>query len=283
MAQTLSKLDIRPLTTALGAEIFGVDISCPLDDATFTAIRQALHDHLVIFFRDQKLDPAQLKAFASRFGPLNVHPFVDPMAEHEEILEVKKDVNDTRNFGGLWHSDLTFLERPPMGSVLYAVEVPKAGGDTMFANMYQAYETLSDGMRKMIDPLIAIHSAVQVYGVAGATGMPGSSMQTQQTEAADGEVEHPLVRTHPETGRRSLFVSLPYTRRIKGMTVEESAPLLNYLARHAVTPEFTCRFRWEKGSVAFWDNRCTKHFALNDYHGQRRVMHRVTVEGDRPV
>ena len=208
------------------------------------------------------------------------------MPGHPEILEVLKDVDDEQNFGGLWHIDLTFLEEPPLGSVLYARELPPTGGDTLWANLYTAYETLSDGMKRMIDGLVGIHSAVRVYGPEDETDYRNrkTSMDLDQTEEALEEVEHPVVRTHPETGRKCLFLGGGhYLRRFKDMTEAESAPLLNYLNAHAVRPEFTCRFRWEKDSIAFWDNRCTQHFALNDYAGHRRLMHRVTIDGDRPV
>jgi len=182
---------------------------------------------------------------------------------------------------------VTYLDEPALGSILYALEVPDYGGDTMFANQYMAYEALSPGMRHMLDGLVAIHSARGVYGVdadnsyARRDGL--SAMQIKRSEAAHRETEHPVVRTHPETGRKGLYVNRNFTVRFKDMTVEESRPLLNFLYEHAVRPEFTCRFRWERGSIAFWDNRCVQHYALNDYHGQRRVMHRVTINGDRPV
>jgi taurine dioxygenase len=182
---------------------------------------------------------------------------------------------------------VTYLDEPALGSILYALEVPAYGGDTMFANQYLAYEALSPGMQRMLDGLTAIHSAKHVYGVgsdndyARLKGL--SAMKIVRGEAAHRETEHPVVRTHPETGRKCLYVNRNFTVRFKDMTVEESRPLLNFLFEHAVRPEFTCRFRWEAGSIAFWDNRCVQHYALNDYHGQRRVMHRVTVNGDRPV
>ena len=279
-------IDVRPLNNALGAEIAGVDLSAPLDNRQAEEIHTAFLENLVVFFRDQHLTPDQHKSFARRFGDLNVHPHVKSLDGHPEILEVRKDEKDTRNFGGLWHIDLTFVERPSLGSLLYAHEVPDRGGDTLWGNMYLAYETLSDGMKKMLDPLVGVHSGIEVYGpkeITGADRDKRMSMKMAQTDDADRDVEHPIVRTHPETGRKSLFVGGNYLRRFKDMTMEESAPLLAYLRDHMRREEFTCRWRWQANDLAFWDNRCTTHFALNDYDGSRRVMHRVTVEGDRPV
>jgi taurine dioxygenase len=206
-------------------------------------------------------------------------------SKHPQIIEVRKEPEDKRNFGGGWHTDVSYLERPALGSVLYAREVPETGGDTLFANQYLAYEALSDGMKRMLEGMIAIHSARRPYGVNAARAFdPGpSSMSFHFSETAHAEVEHPVVRTHGETGRKTLYVNGTFTTRFKGMTEEESAPLLHYLFQQAVRPEFTCRFRWRRNSIAFWDNRCVQHNAINDYHGARRVMHRVTIEGERPI
>jgi taurine dioxygenase len=283
---TQGTIAVKPLTSALGAEIEGVDLSEPLDNRTAETVHRAFLDHQVIFFRDQGITPDQHKDFARRFGPLNVHPYVKALDGHPEILEVFKDSNDSKNFGGLWHIDMSFLEEPPLGSILYAKELPEAGGDTMWANLYLAYEMLSDGMKKLLDGLIGIHSAGPVYGPREVTGdrARGTTMKLDQTEDALTEVRHPVVRTHPETARKCLFLGGGrYLRRFENMTEEESAPLIGYLAEFAVRPELTCRFRWAPGSLAFWDNRCTQHYALNDYHGERRLMHRVTIDGDRPV
>ena len=280
--QTIS---VTPIAGALGAEIGGVDLAGKLPDGVIAEIRAALLKHHVIFFRGQHLSPEQHLSFGRRFGELQVHDFVEGMDDNQEILEVRKEADEVLNFGGGWHTDVSYLERPALGSVLYAHAVPEYGGDTLFANQHLAYETLSDGMRAMLDGMTAIHSARRPYGVnaprAFATGP--SSMTFHFTEAAHGEVEHPVVRTHVETGRKSLYVNRTFTLRFKDMTEAESAPLLDYLCDHAVRPEFTCRFRWQKNSIAFWDNRCVQHNAINDYHGQRRVMHRVTIEGERPV
>jgi taurine dioxygenase len=279
------KITVNRIAGALGAEIGGVDLSQPLGDAVIGEIRQALAENCVIFFRDQHLTPEQHLNFGRRFGALQVHDFVDGLEDNQEIIEVRKEEYEMRNFGGGWHSDVSYLERPALGSVLYAREVPDAGGDTMFANQYLAYETLSEGLKEMLGKMRAIHSARPSYGLdarrradAGKT-----SMGIHFTEDAHGEVDHPVVRTHPWSGKKCLYVHGGFTVRFQGMTEEESAPLLHYLYKHAVRPEFTCRFRWEKNSIAFWDNRCVQHNAINDYHGKRRVMHRVTIEGERPV
>jgi taurine dioxygenase len=278
-------LAVTPIAGALGAEIGGVDLSEPLSDAVIGEIRAALLKHHVIFFRDQHLTPEQHLAFGRRFGELQVHDFVEAMEENDEILEVRKEPEETLNFGGGWHTDVSYLERPALGSVLYAREVPDYGGDTMFASQHLAYETLSDGMKAMLEGMTAIHSARRPYGLnaprAAYTGP--SSMRFRFSEEAHAEVEHPVIRTHVETGRKSLYVNGNFTIRFKDMTEAESTPLLEYLWAHAVRPEFTCRFRWQKNSIAFWDNRCVQHNAINDYHSKRRVMHRVTIEGERPV
>jgi taurine dioxygenase len=281
-----SRIEVRPISGAGGAEIFGVDVGGELDDGTVGEIRDALNEHCVVFFRDQEIDVAQHKAFARRFGPIFIHPNYNGVSADPEVLMVRREPSDTSYVGELWHTDTTMVAEPPMGAILYGIDVPPYGGDTMFANQYMAYETLSPGMQRLLDGLVAVHSARHIYGVgadndyARLKGL--SAMTIRRSEAAHRETEHPVVRTHPETGRKGLYVNRNFTVRFKDMTVEESRPLLNFLWEHAVKPEFTCRFRWETGSIAFWDNRCVQHYALNDYHGQRRVMHRVTVNGDRP-
>ncbi len=282
MAQPLT---VTRIAGALGAEISGVDLSRDLDNSVIAEIRRALVEHQVIFFRDQHMTPAQHLAFGRRFGQLQVHDFVDGMMDNQEIIEVRKEEYEMRNFGGGWHTDVSYLERPALGSILYAREVPDAGGDTMFASQYLAYETLSDGMKAMLGDMRAVHSARRSYGLTAPRRADEgkTSMGIRFTEEAHAEIDHPVVRTHPESGRKCLYVHGGFTVRFKDMTAEESAPLLEYLYRHAVRPEFTCRFRWRNNSVAFWDNRCVQHNAINDYDGQRRVMHRVTIEGERPV
>lgn len=283
---TYQHIEVAPIAGALGAEIAGVDLSQDIGNAAFSEIQQALHENLVIFFRDQDLTPDQHKDFGRRFGTLNIHPQYVPLDGHPEILPVLKEPEDTLNIGASWHTDVSFLEQPSMGSILYAHEVPKAGGDTMFANQYLAYEALSEGMRDMLDGMTAVHSdRVLSNPTSAANRNEGRSTLIREEAMIDEEIvnEHPVVRTHVETGRKCLYVNRAFTTRFSGMTEAESKPLLEFLYAHAARPEFTCRFRWEKHSVAFWDNRCTQHYALNDYQGQRRSMHRVTVNGERPV
>ncbi len=283
---TYRKIDITPISGALGAEIGGVDLA-RLDDETFAEIRRAHGEFHVIFFRDQTITPEQHSAFGARFGDFDLHPFAAGLDDHPEIMPVVKEADDPGgNFGGTWHSDVTFNERPPLGSILYALEVPDHGGDTLFTNMCLAYETLSDGMKATLEGLSAVHSASRAYGLQDSRikqyGAQSNSMKIRTGDDAEATVEHPVIRTIPETGKRALFVNDTFTINFTGWTEAESQPLLDYLYAHSQRPEFTCRFRWRKGSVAFWDNRCSQHFALNDYQGQRREMHRVTIIGERP-
>ncbi len=273
-------LDIKPIAGALGAEIHGVDLSAELDSGTVAAIRRALLDQLVIFFRDQDLLPERFLAFARRFGTPVEYPLVKGIDGYPEIVRVAKLEHETVNFGGIWHSDTTYLETPPMGTLLVAREVPPVGGDTLFANMYLAYETLSDGMKRLIEGLKGVSTSIK----ADATRTREDRIKSDPTKQSRHEfiAEHPVVRTHPETGRKALYINIAHTVRFAGMTEEESAPILRYLFQHQVRPEFTCRFAWRVGSLAFWDNRAMQHNPVNDYHGYRRVMHRITVAGDRP-
>jgi taurine dioxygenase len=273
-------LDIRPLSGALGAEILGVDLSADVSDETIAAIHAAWLEHLVIFFRDQTLEPAQLLALARRFGEPVEYPFVKGLEGFPQITPVIKLEHEKINFGGLWHSDTAYLDKPPMGTMLIARETPPRGGDTLFANMYLAYETLSAGLRRLLDGLTAINSSAKADVTRTREDRIKDSAKTDARK--EYNAEHPVVRTHPETGRKALYVNGGHTIGFKDMSAEESTPLLNYLFAHMVRPEFTCRFRWEVGSLALWDNRCTQHNPVNDYHGHRRVMHRVTLAGDVP-
>jgi taurine dioxygenase len=276
-----NSLAIKPIAGALGAEIEGVDLGLVLDEDMVGALRRALLDHLVIFFRDQDLSLDAFRAFARRFGTPIEYPFVKGLDGYPEIIEVTKLEHERVNFGGIWHSDTTYLEIPPMGSLLLAREVPPAGGDTLFANMYLAYEALSAGMRRLLDGLTAVSSSAK----ADVTRTREDRIQSAPAGAAKRHftAEHPVVRTHPETGRKALYVNTAHTVRFSEMTEAESAPLLNFLFEHLTRPEFTCSFRWKPGALAFWDNRATQHNPINDYHGYRRVMHRITLAGDRPV
>ena len=265
---------IRQIAGALGAELLDIDLSSRLTTIQIREIRQALLDHCVIFFRDQTITPDQQIAFARAFGEVVEYPMIKPLPNHPEIIPVVKEADEKVNFGGLWHTDTAYLAQPPLGSILLAKEVPPFGGDTLFANGYLAYEALSKGLKSALAPLNAVNRS----GGASVAKTRGASAAAEEKTAT-----HPVIRTHPETGRKSLYVNLAHTCRFDGMTEAESAPLLSYLFQHQIRPEFTCRFSWRKGSMAFWDNRCTLHNPVNDYHGHRRVMHRITIAGDTPV
>ncbi len=278
-----TRLEIRLLSGAGGAEISGVDVAQDLDDETIGEIRDALNEHCVVFFRNQELDVARHKAFARRFGEIFIHPNYVGMGDDPEIVMVRREPGDTGYVGEDWHADTTMWPEPPMGAILYGIDVPPYGGDTMFANQYLAYETLSDGMKKLLSGLKAVHSDITVAGPQAARNRYRTNKVREDSHWRETVSEHPVVRTHPETGRKALFVNRSYTQRFVGMTAEESAPLLEFLWSHATRPEFTCRFRWESGSVAVWDNRCSMHIAVNDVWKFPRVMYRVQMCGDRPV
>ena len=274
-------MEIRKISGALGAELLGVDLAAGLGASQAKEIRQALLDHLVIFLPNQKLASHQFLSFAQAMGEPVEYPFVKGLEGFPHIIEVKKLEHEKVNFGGIWHSDTTYLENPPMGAMLISREVPPYGGDTMFANQYLAYETLSSTMKRLLDGLTGISSSAR----ADVSKTREDRIKTDGKEAAPKEyrAEHPVIRTHPETGRKALYVNVAHTAGIKGLTDEESAPLLKFLFKHQVKPEFTCRFAWEPDTIAFWDNRCAQHNPINDYHGFRRVMHRITLKGDKPV
>ncbi len=276
-----SSIEIRPIAGALGAEIYGVDLSNRLSDKTIASIRSALLDYLVIFFRDQIIEPSHQIAFAKRFGEVMEYPLLKGLDDYPEVIPVIKLPEETANFGGLWHSDTTYVEVPPMGAILAARELPAVGGDTLFANMYLAYEALSDGMQGLLKGLHGVSSSSKTR----VTQTRQERMKTAAKVKADTQLTavHPVVRTHPETGRKALYINCGHTVRFAEMTEAESEPLLNFLYKHQTRPEFTCSFRWYPGSIAFWDNRCTQHNPVNDYHGFKRVMHRVTIAGSRPI
>jgi taurine dioxygenase len=280
-------IEVRPIAGSLGAEIHGVDLARPLSNSATDELRRAFVEHLVLFFRDQRLTPEEQLAFTRLFGPICRVPYVKHMDEYPDIIAVLKEADERKisTFGNAWHSDFSFLESPPGGSVLYAREVPSHGGDTIWANMYEAYDALSASMRRMLDGLYAMHSG-RPYGVAGVPKDLRTSRSIgieRDNPEADLETAQPVVRVHPESGRKALFVNAIYTVRFKDMTEAESRPLLEFLYQHATRPEFTCRFRWRKGSLALWDNRATLHYAVNDYDGERRLMHRTTFAAERPV
>lgn len=275
------ELELEPISGVVGATVHGIDLADELGDDVIAAIRQAFVDHHVLFFRDQRLSPEQQMGFGRRFGELDTHPFVESSPDHAEVLDVVTLPDDTVNFGGGWHTDLTFLQKPDLGSILYALEVPEAGGDTLFANQQAAYDALSDTMKSMLDGLVAVHSAGSQYE-PGGTSTRSKAMKTRNAELARAEVVHPVVRTHPESGRKGLYVNRAFTTHIKGLRRAESAAMLEFLFDHAVNERFTCRFPWKPGSLAMWDNRSVQHFALHDYAGQQRRMRRITICGDIP-
>ncbi len=277
------RITVTPLAGALGAEIAGVDLTEDLDDETLREIHQAFLDHLVIFFRDQALTPEQQIAFGERFGTLHIHPFIPNLDNYPQIIRLESKESGPAQMAyqsNTWHTDLTYEAKPPMASILHGLEIPEAGGDTMWNNLYAAYEGLSAPMRGFLDGLTAVHNIV--------SSMPADFMeqswapkQLQRLQEKTPPVEHPVVRTHPETGRKCLFVNRNFTSHIAGLHRKESDVLLAYLYEHAEQPEFVVRFKWRKHSLAMWDNRCTQHYALVDYRS-KRTMHRVTVCGDRP-
>jgi taurine dioxygenase len=278
---TGQRITVAPVSGVLGAEVGGVDLASDLDDAAVAEIRQAFLAHHVLFFHDQELTPDQLMRFGRRFGELDTHPFVEGMDSRPEVIEIVTEPEDAVNFGGGWHTDVTFLDEPDLGSILYAVDVPPSGGDTLFADQHAAYDALSDTMKGLIGGLVGLHSAGPQYSPGGYSTR-SRSMRTKNADRADRVVRHPVVRTHPETGRKGLYVNRAFTTRIEGLRRDESEALLGYLLDHATREQFTCRFRWRAGSVAMWDNRSVQHFALYDYRGQRRRMYRITLRGDRP-
>ena len=276
--QNYSHIDVKPVSGALGAEIKGVDISIPLDAEVVSEIRNALLKHLVIFFQNQVISPQQQLNFAEQFGIPMEYPQLKGLPDCPLVTEVIKLEHETLNFGGVWHSDTTYLQQPPMASLLYAIEIPPYGGDTMFSNQYMAYETLSEGLKKTLSELVAVNtSSKPEVSMTREDRMREAGMELNILSAS-----HPAVRTHPETGGKSLFVNKAHTTHFKDWTESESKSLLEFLFQHQVRTEFTCRFRWEKNSLAFWDNRCVQHNPVNDYQGFRRKMHRVTIAGDKP-
>jgi taurine dioxygenase len=272
-------MKVQRIAGALGAEITGIDLA-GASEREIAEVRKAWLEHLVVFFREQKLSSEQYMAFARRIGRPIEYPFVKGIAGFPEIIEVKKLEHEKVNFGGVWHSDTAYLEVPPMASMLLAREIPPYGGDTLFANMYLAYEALSAGMKAMLEKLVAVNSSAK----ADVTRTREDRIKSDASDKVGRDLvaEHPVVRTHPETGRKALYVNFAHTVRFRDMTEKESAPILAFLFQHQVRPEFTCRFVWQTGSLALWDNRCAQHNPVNDYHGYRRVMHRITLEGERP-
>lgn len=276
---TYSEITVYPQSTAVGAVIGGVDLSNDLSNSAMAEIDDAFRRYSVIFFRNQDLTPEQHIAFAKRWGDINVNRFFKPHDDYPQIAMVSKEADQEENIGGAWHTDHSYDQIPAMGSILYAREVPKIGGDTLFSSMYVAYENLSDGMKSTLESLKAWHSSRHAFGYGVADGESYHDGRLANPGKATQDALHPVMVTHPLTGRKALYVNSNFTVRFDGWTAEESKPLLEYLYAHGARQEFTCRFHWEPGSIAFWDNRATWHYAMNDYHGHRRVMHRITLDG----
>ena len=269
-------LKVRPVAGSLGAELSGVDLG-NVSDAQFTEITRAFVAHQVIFFRDQDLDETGYIAFAKRWGEIMLYPYMEGLPGHPEILQVLKEPEDTYAFGSQWHTDSSFIAIPPKATMLYALELPPTGGDTAYASMYHAYDALSDGMKQILADLRVLNIGDQ--RVPRFTELSG--MKQQDPGEVQTRAHHPLIRTHPDSGRKALNVGA-HSIEIEGLTKEESTPLLNFLYQHGTRPEFTCRFRWREGTVGIWDNRCVQHYAIDDYQGHRRRMHRITIAGEEP-
>jgi taurine dioxygenase len=278
----ISDIEIKPLSGALGAEVRGVDLA-RADEETWDRLRAAYADRLMLAIPGQSLSPKSLVQVAENFGTVGFYPFAKGLPEEPHIFAIVKEPHETKNFGEGWHSDTTYTDLPPSATVLYSVEVPPFGGDTLFANMHLAYETLSDGMKELLSGLKAVNSAAHRKGGGRAAGNSFQSVQLVEQEKMNLEATHPVVRTHPETGRKALYVNALHTVRFDNWTEEESRPLLTFLYSHMHRPEFTCRLRWEANTFTIWDNRAAQHLAVNDYHGYRREMHRLSIEGDQPA
>ena len=273
------KINVKPQSAALGAVIEGLDLAQDLSDSTLEELKSALGRYSVIFFRNQDLTPQQHIDLAERWGSINVNRFFKPLEGYPKIAQVIKEADQKENIGGIWHTDPSYDEIPAMGSMLYARKVPEVGGDTLFSSMYLAYEALSDSMKEMLSGLKAWHSSRHAFGYGSAESEHYEDGRLANPDLATQDALHPVVITHPLTGRKALYVNADFTVRFDGWTVEESKPLLDFLYAHGARQEFTCRFQWEAGSIAFWDNRATWHYTINDYHGEQRIMHRITLEG----
>lgn len=274
-------ITVKPSSGSIGAEIHDIDLTSEISDQTVNEIVRAQQEHLVVFFRNQNITPAQHLAFARRFGDILEYPLVKGLDDYPQIAPVVKLAHETTNFGGIWHSDTAYMSKPPKAGMLVARELPPFGGDTMFANMYMAYDSLSCGMKDLLANLRAVNSSAK----AEASATREDRIKTAAKPGSDDVLSacHPVIRTHSETGKKLLYVNIGHTSHFENMSEAESAPLLNFLFAHQTKPEFTCRFVWQSGSIAFWDNQACHHNPVNDYHGFKRVMHRITLAGEGPV
>ncbi|MGZ0188579.1 MAG: TauD/TfdA dioxygenase family protein [Alphaproteobacteria bacterium] len=282
----MASITVRPVSGALGAEIGDVDLG-NLNEETFAEVRQAFLDHQVIFFREQTISPEQQVAFAKRFGGIHFHPYMKGMDAHPEILEIIKEPGDSYTFGAAWHTDQMFNPEPAMATMLYAHESPSVGGDTMFSSMYKAHDGLSEAMRNLLKTVRTFNVGDRFKQMSGGSsradrykGNAKMASSIRDPGNVVTEAHHPLFRTHPETGKAALYIG-SHTQGLEGMRAEEADPIIDYLRKHSIRPEYLCRFRWEPGSIALWDNRCVQHYAVPDYN-ERRRMHRITIAGDAP-
>jgi len=282
---SVTAVDVRPVAGALGAVVCGLDLTGVTEPGQLAGVRQALADHLVVFLPDQHLGLDDLERITDLLGGRDTTPFVTPLPDRPYVIRVIKEPADQLNFANAWHSDLSYLPEPPSYTLLHATEVPSFGGDTIWANQYQAFETLSAGLQQTLAGLRAVHSAGMAYGTGGFLDKVKdlTSMAIAPSPDAYAEHDHPAVTVHPVTGRAALYVNPVYTTRFAGWSPLESQELLGYLYRHATSENFTCRWRWQRHTLAIWDNRCTLHNALNDYAGQRREMFRTSVKGAPPT
>ena len=274
----MGQIEVVPVSGGVGVEVHNVDIKSGIDAGTFDELRAAFVEHGLIFLRDQDITPDEHIAFAERWGEININRFFPRLDGYDQIATVTKEPDQTTNIGGGWHTDHSYDHVPAMGSILIARETPPVGGDTLFACMYTAYDTLSDGLKQTLGDMKAVHSSRHIFGEQSSYRDTMKDRFSNPEDATQDAV-HPVVITHPESGRKALYVNPGFTLHFDGWTAAESKPLLDYLYAHAVQLEHTTRFQWAPGSIAFWDNRCTWHYALNDYHGTRREMHRITIEG----
>ncbi len=274
-------ISLKKTSGALGALIENIDIKNNLSSDIMKEIKRAFNEYQVIFFRDQKFTPKNYFEFSKKIGIPVIYPFAKGLEKYPEITPILKSVKDKHNFGGVWHSDTSYLEQPPMATMLYALDVPDYGGDTKFSNQYLAYNELSDEMKKILNRL----KAINISGKSNVVKTRSDLLKHSSVGLKGNELKaiHPVIRTHPETGKKALYINEAHTLKFVGMKNEESSSILNYLFKHQIKSEFTCRFKWEKGSLAIWDNRCTLHYPINDYQGKRRLMHRITFKGEKPI